>query len=571
MPGNQRPLLGAEHGQGDRHRRVTDHREWVDYAAPDLEVHLALEQCVGNDGQRLEHQESRERHGYRSNAVVSVEVGQQRSRGKERRTGNRPHQGHDDHRGGNSVVEAVVQVDQRGADAGVGEDLGRRDQDQHHCDQSEDFGGKQSRRDNGGGKVEHHRQNPADSAPHGGASSFSSNTHLLLRSPPLMSPTRRVRVMFVMPDLNVGGAERHIANVVPRLDRARIDARVVCIKEPGAMFDTVHSAGIEAISLDCGRGSEIPRAFRLLRAQARAFRPDVVVTRGFNAEVLGRVATLGFGTSRVVWKRNCGDLHRRLVERVVDRVLDRITDWYFGVAFGQVPYLINELGIDGAKIRIIRNGAQLDRFVPRDGGPRDPHLAAEFGIEPDDRVVGILAVLRPEKDHATFLRGARLLADQLPSAKFLIVGDGECRADLERQTAELGLADRVIFAGMRSDIENMLGLCDVTVLTSYTIECCPNALLEAMASGLPSVCTAIGGVPEMIEEGVTGHLVPPFNPMALAEGLLRVLEPIDHAREMGRAARQRAERHFSLDQSVAEAQWALERVADGRLGAATRS
>lgn len=375
-----------------------------------------------------------------------------------------------------------------------------------------------------------------------------------------MSSTRRLRVMFVMPDLNVGGAERHIANVVPRLDRTRIDAHVVCIKEPGAMFDTVRSAGIEAISLDCPRGADIPRAFWRLRRRVRSFRPDIVVTRGFNAEALGRLAVTGTGAARIVWKRNCGDLRRSLKERVVDRLLDPFTDWYFGVAFGQVPYLINELGIDGAKIRIIRNGAQLDRFVPRDGGPRDATLAAEFGFSERDRVVGILAVLRPEKDHATFLRGARLVADRLPDSKFLIVGDGECRADLERLCGELGLADRTVFAGMRSDIEDMLGLCDLTVLTSYTVECCPNALLEAMASGVPSVCTAIGGVPEMIEEGVTGHLVPPFSPVALAEAIVRVLEPIDNAREMGRAARARAARHFSLERSVAEAQWALERV-----------
>jgi glycosyltransferase involved in cell wall biosynthesis len=374
----------------------------------------------------------------------------------------------------------------------------------------------------------------------------------------------RIRVLFVMPDLTVGGAERHIANVVPRLDRDRFDARVCCIKEPGAMYETVRSAGIEAITLDCPRSADIPRAFWRLRRYVRRFRPDVMVMRGFNAEAIGRLT--GGGAARIVWKRNCGDLHRPVKERVIDRMLDRRTDWYFGVAFGQVPYLINELGIAGSKIRIIRNGVQLERFIPRDGGPRDPAPAAEFGIGADERVIGILAVLRPEKDHATFLRAARLVADRLPDAKFLVVGDGPCRGDLERLTAELGLRDRVIFAGMRSDIEAMLGLCDATVLTSYTVECCPNALLESMGAGVPSVCTAIGGVPEMIEEGVTGHLVAPFDPRGLAEGLLRVVDPLERAREMGRAARLRAEQHFSLERSVRQAEWALERVASGELG-----
>jgi glycosyltransferase involved in cell wall biosynthesis len=376
-----------------------------------------------------------------------------------------------------------------------------------------------------------------------------------------MTDTHRTRVLFVVPNLTVGGAERHIANVVPRLDRERFDARVCCIKEPGAFFDPVRSAGIEAISLDCMSGKQIPKAFLKLRREIKRFRPDVVVTRGFNAEIIGRLAAAtGSNATKVVWKRNCGDVHRSVKEKVLDRVFDRLTDRYFGVAFGQVPYLVNDLGIAGHKIRIIRNGADPDAFVPRAGGPRDAALAASFGIAPDQRVVGILAVLRPEKDHATFLRAARLVSERLPDARFLIVGDGPCRAELEQLSIELGLGDRAIFAGMRSDIPEMLSLCDVTVLSSYTVECCPNALLEAMAAGVPSVCTAIGGVPEMIEEGLTGHLVPPFDPHGLAEAVIRVIDPVDRAREMGRAARERLEDHFTLEKSVREAEWVLEHV-----------
>ncbi len=377
-----------------------------------------------------------------------------------------------------------------------------------------------------------------------------------------MNDSHRTRVLFVVPNLAVGGAERHIANVVPRLDRERFEARVVCIKEPGALFDPVRSAGIEAISLDCPGGKAIPKAFWKLRREIKRFRPDVVITRGFNAEAIGRVATAtSTSATKVVWKRNCGDLHRSITERVVDRLLDRITDRYFGVAYGQVPYLINELGIAGDKIRIIRNGVDPQEFVPRDGGPRNAALAAEFGIGPNERVVGILAVLRPEKDHATFLRAARVVSERLPDARFLIVGDGPCRAELEQLSIELGLGDRAIFAGMRGDVADVLSLCDATVLTSYTVECCPHALLEAMAAGVPSVCTAVGGVPEMIEEGFTGHLVSPFDPHGLAEGIVRAIDPIDRAREMGRAARTRLETNFSLERSVREAERVLQEVA----------
>ena len=179
-------------------------------------------------------------------------------------------------------------------------------------------------------------------------------------------------------------------------------------------------------------------------------------------------------------------------------------------------------------------------------------MAASLGIADGDRVVGILAVLRPEKDHATFLRAGRRVIDRMPEARLLVVGDGPCREDSERLAAELGLGDRVIFAGMRSDIVDVLSVVDVMVLSSFTIECFPFSILEAMSAGVPAVCTAVGGLPELIEDGVTGHLVAPRDPAGLAEGVLRVLEPPGRAAEMGAAARRRLEERFTLQRCVDE-------------------
>ena len=284
---------------------------------------------------------------------------------------------------------------------------------------------------------------------------------------------------------------------------------------------------------------------------------------GFNAEVLGRVAgRLARVPALIVWKHNCGDLKRRLRVRVMDRLLDPATDYYFGVAFGQVPYLVDDLGLRGHKIRIIRNGVDPTAFAT-DSGARDAELAASLGIAADDRVVAILAVLRPEKDHATFLRAGRILLDREPRARLLIVGDGPCRASSEALAAELGLGDRAVFAGMRSDVARILGLADVVALASFTIECFPFSILEAMSAGVPAVCTAIGGLPEMIEDGVTGHLVPPRDPAGMADAILRVLHPEDRAAEMGAAARRRLEERFTLERSVRETERVLEAIARG--------
>ena len=181
--------------------------------------------------------------------------------------------------------------------------------------------------------------------------------------------------MFVQPSLGIGGAERHITHLVRMLDRSRFECMVCCIKEPGALAGDVEDAGVPLVSLGAGTRQAASAAVRLTRLM-RDFRPHIVTTNGFNAEVLGRIAgTIARVPARVVWKHNCGDVRRRLRTRIVDRLMDPLTDYYFGVAFGQVPYLVNELGLSGAKIRVIRNGVDPAGGIDAADPPRDAALA----------------------------------------------------------------------------------------------------------------------------------------------------------------------------------------------------
>ncbi|KXX57099.1 MULTISPECIES: glycosyltransferase [unclassified Rhodococcus (in: high G+C Gram-positive bacteria)] len=373
-----------------------------------------------------------------------------------------------------------------------------------------------------------------------------------------MTADRPLRVLCVVPDLRVGGAERHAVTLLPRLDRKRFDPSVICIGSEGDLFPALAAGYVPALALKRTKLQAVGALCDLVR-ETRRIAPDIMIVRGFNAETLGRIAAFLARVPRtVVWVHNCGETTTRSVlRRIVDRALAPVTSAYFGVAKLQVPYLVDDLHIPPRKIRIIHNGVDPAQFDPRG----DRAAAADLGIGPRDRVVGILAALRPEKDHATLLRAARLVVDELPDAKFLVVGDGPTRGDLERLAGELGIADRVVFTGSRPDVRDLLGVMDVFVLSSYSVECFPMALLEAMAAGRPAVCTAVGGVPEMISEGVTGFLVPPRAPTALAEKLLRVLTDPETSREMGLAARTRVESEFSLRASVAESERALEEVA----------
>jgi glycosyltransferase involved in cell wall biosynthesis len=378
---------------------------------------------------------------------------------------------------------------------------------------------------------------------------------------------RPIRALFVVPHLWLGGAERHLTTLLPRMDPARISASVVCIGESGILFADLQAAGIDATALHLGKLQAV-RALRGLVSIMKVQRPDVVVVRGYNAETLGRVAARLAGVEHaVVWVHNNSNIvPRGRLHRAIDRVLDRWTSRYFGIAEAQRPYLVDDLGFPDAKIRMIHNGVDEARFDV--GVDRD--ALAEFGFAATDPVVGILGNLRPLKDHATLLRAAKIVLDDVPDGKFLVIGDGPTRAELEALTEELGITPHVHFAGERSDVARLLGAIDVFTLTSTT-ECFPISILEAMACGRPTVCTAVGGIPEMIDDGKTGYLVPPADPQQLARRLVDLLANPKVARRMGRAGRARVEAEFTLDRSVAAAERAIEDVVGSQYTTSSRS
>jgi glycosyltransferase involved in cell wall biosynthesis len=159
-------------------------------------------------------------------------------------------------------------------------------------------------------------------------------------------------------------------------------------------------------------------------------------------------------------------------------------------------------------------------------------------------LAGVVAALRPEKGHRTFLRAAALVAREHPSAKFVLFGDGSERAALVALASELGIAERVIFAGDRDDIPECLAALDLLVLPS-DFESLPNAILEAMAAARPVVATRVGGTPELVEDGQTGYLVPVGDPAAMARRIVELLRDPAKRRAMGEAGRARAGRDFS--------------------------
>jgi glycosyltransferase involved in cell wall biosynthesis len=230
----------------------------------------------------------------------------------------------------------------------------------------------------------------------------------------------------------------------------------------------------------------------------------------------------------------------------LNRLLTPITDSFIAVAESHGQFLAKNLRISSDRVAVIPNGVDTRRFAPV---ADVAGIRREFGIGATDPVVGIVAALRPEKNHELFLEMATRVVRELPNARFLIVGDGPRRADLERRAQELGIANHTIFTGSRSDIPRILAAMDVFALTSH-IEANPLSILEAMSVGRPVVATNVGSIHEAVTEGETGFLVPPGDAVQFAGRVLRLLNAPLLGNAMGSVAREVVLKSWSIEAMV---------------------
>lgn len=356
-----------------------------------------------------------------------------------------------------------------------------------------------------------------------------------------------VPILLLVPALPVGGAERQIADLVRGLDPARFRTIVACQHGLGPVAEELRGADVPIHLLSDRRRFDLAFLARTLRLIRRE-KVRLVLSHGFSTGVAARVAgVLGGAPIRILAEHSTGERDMSALRHRVNRMLHPWTTAWVSVAHGQRSYLVDTKGIPADRIHVIPNGVDPTLFGP--AGARE-RVRAELGLPGDAPVAGMLAVLRPEKDARTFLLAARFVADELPGARFLLVGDGPERADLEREIHALNLSGRAILAGRRNDVAEVLTAFDVSVLCSTDVETFPMAFLESMATGLPLIGTRVGGLPEMITEERNGLLVRPRDPRGLADALLRVLSDRELARRWGRASRERVEVEFTRERMV---------------------
>jgi glycosyltransferase involved in cell wall biosynthesis len=350
--------------------------------------------------------------------------------------------------------------------------------------------------------------------------------------------------MFVITSMPVGGAETALVELVRRIDREQFQPELCCLKYFGPLGEILAQeipavTGLLAHKYDF---AVLGRLTRLLRGR----RIDAVVTVGTGGDKMfwGRLAAWRAGVPVI-----CSALHSTGLPDHVElpnRLLAPLTDAFIAVAEPHARYLAAHEGCPVEKIRVIPNGVDIERFHPR--WPNQV-LRTKFNLDAEAPVVGIVAALRPEKNHEMFLDVATAVHRRLPGVRFLVVGDGPQRGRLQARAQELGIAEAVRFVGTRSDVPEMLSLLDVLLLTSH-MEANPLCLLEAMASEKPVVATRVGSVSETVLDGRTGHLVAAGDVSAMADRVLELLADRARAAAMGRAGREHVIAHWSVEGMV---------------------
>ena len=339
----------------------------------------------------------------------------------------------------------------------------------------------------------------------------------------------------------VGGAETLLVNLIRRIDRSQVLPEVVCLKQPGPLGEEL--AGVVPVHANLLRSKWDARVLPRLALLMRRRQADAVITVGAGDKMFwGRLAAHLAGVPVIAsalhstgWPDGVGRLNR---------VLTPITDAFIAVAESHGRFLEQFERFPASKVHVIRNGVDCRRFAPDATAAGD--VRRELGLAPDAKLIGIVAALRPEKNHPMLVRAAAALRERFPQAHWLIIGDGPERGGIASVIEALSVGDRVHLLGTRRDTPRLLAALDVFALCSLN-EASPVSILEALACGVPVVATDVGSIAESVHEGTSGHLVACDDPQAMAAAIGELLAQPDRAAAMGRAGRQWVQQHGSLE------------------------
>jgi sugar transferase (PEP-CTERM/EpsH1 system associated) len=352
--------------------------------------------------------------------------------------------------------------------------------------------------------------------------------------------------------LDCGGLENLLVERINRMPQAAYRHSVVCLTGYTEFARRISKPGVDLYALDKQPGLSLAThgaLFKLLRR----LRPAILHTYNLAAVEYAPVAALAGVPVRIngLHGRDAGDPDgRNPRHNMLRRLMLPFYDSCYANSGDMEAWNRQVIGVPAHKSRLLANGIDTERFRPLAAG----EARTDFGFGPDCRVIGSVGRIQDVKDHAGLVDAFALLRARLPGQadklRLAIVGDGPLLAPLRAKVSALGLDGLVWLPGARDDVAAILRGFDLYAISSIA-EGTPGSVLEAMASGLPVVGTRVGGVPEVVAQGVSGQLVPPRDPQAMADALASYLEQPALCAAHGAAGRARVQAHYSMPAMVA--------------------
>lgn len=359
-------------------------------------------------------------------------------------------------------------------------------------------------------------------------------------------------VVHVIHRLQVGGLENGLVNLINTMPPAHFRHAIVCMTDHTDFIQRLKRPDVAVYKLEKRPGHDLRAYLRFWRL-IRRLRPAIVHTRNYGTLDMQFFAWLARVPVRIHGEHGRDSLdvdgsNRKYL--LLRKIFKRFVSGFTTVSKDLENWLGSSVGISADRIRQLYTGVDANRFSP---GER-PKLLPEGFVDSQSVVFGTVGHLRPEKDQLTLVRAFAMLnvaGNAGDRARLVLVGEGVERSAIEAEIRRLGLVNKVWLAGQRYDTDQLYRTMDIFVLPSLG-EGIPNSVLEAMACGKPVIATRVGGCPELVEDGVTGRLVPSAMPDAMAQAMREYLEDADLRRDHGLAARQLVVTRFSL-QAMADA------------------
>jgi glycosyltransferase involved in cell wall biosynthesis len=377
-------------------------------------------------------------------------------------------------------------------------------------------------------------------------------TDSFLKEPVRTGAFSRRKVFYFLDSLEVGGTETQAVELALRMPADAYDVTLGCLRVKGPLLEKLKGSGVAIREFHPVGGLDSPRGLYQLARLAVCLRRekfDVVHTHDLWTNLMGVLAARMAGVPAIVSSRR--DLaHFDWYQGSRRNWLRRIQNLSGVVLANATPIrdaLISDDGFAPEKLRVIHNGVDTAKFQR---GRRDRERLFP-GIQNQKLVVLVGNMHSDVKGHPWLIDAAPAVLKEFTQTQFVFAGDGEARPVFEDQAAKLGVQSNFIFLGRRSDIPDVLASCDIAVLPSRA-EGLPNAVLEYMAAGLPTIASRVGGNPELVEDGVTGLLVRPEDSGAIACALLRLLRDPELSLKMAESGRKVAVENYSFERLIRE-------------------